>query len=556
MENVAIDGSFFLQMMRGGEACLAADVERINALNVFPVPDGDTGTNMKMTLEGGVSEGERLKEKDLGVFSAKVARAMVLSARGNSGVILSQFFKGLSLGFEGKAQADVRAFALAMQSGTHRAYEVVSNPTEGTILTVMREAGEQAFARLREDTSLEEYLDVYLSCAEKSLEKTPELLPVLQKAGVVDSGGAGFILVVKGMYKAVRGEETESVSRPASPAVGVANTSSFNADSVLTWGYCTEFILQLQNAKVDTKNFDLEEINSYLRSVGNSIVSFKDDDLVKVHVHTFDPGAVLSRMRRYGEFVTVKIENMNVQHTETPQSEASAETAVAQVVHEHKKYAAVAVANGEGIAAALKEMGVDEVVAGGQTMNTSTQDFITAFERIDAEYIFVFPNNGNILMAAQAAAENYAKAKVFVVPSKTCAQGFSAVSMLNFDLDDPALISEEEARACQSVNTLEATYSVRDAVIDDVVIKKGDYICLYDGKLLSADPDRLSALKKAFSAIDDLKDKQTMTVFVGKGVSGEETEELLSFVRTIAPAIESYALEGGQDVYGYIIGME
>lgn len=556
MENVAIDGAFFLQMIKSGEACLAADVERINALNVFPVPDGDTGTNMKMTLEGGVSEGERLKEKDLGVFSAKVARAMVLSARGNSGVILSQFFKGLSLGFEGKAQADVRAFALAMQSGTHRAYEVVSNPTEGTILTVMREAGEQAFDRLREDTSLEEYLKTYLSCAEKSLEKTPELLPVLQKAGVVDSGGAGFILVVKGMYKAVRGEAVESVSPSSSPAVGVAKAASFNADSVLTWGYCTEFILQLQNAKVDTKNFDLEQINSYLRSVGNSIVSFKDDDLVKVHVHTFDPGAVLSRMRRYGEFVTVKIENMNVQHTETPQSEASAETAVAQVVREHKKYAAVAVANGEGIAAALKEMGVDEVVAGGQTMNTSTRDFITAFEKIDAEYIFVFPNNGNILMAAQAAAENYDKAKVFVVPSKTCAQGFSAVSMLNFDLDDPALILEEEARACQSVNTLEVTYSVRDAVIDDVVIKKGDYICLYDGKLLSADPDRLSALKKAFSSIDDLTDKQTMTVFVGKGVSGEETEELLSFVGKIAPAIESYALEGGQDVYGYIIGME
>jgi hypothetical protein len=553
-----IDGFYFVKLLCNGAANLASDHERINALNVFPVPDGDTGTNMKMTIEGGAHEAQRLPEEDIGALTKRVARAMVLSARGNSGVILSQFFKGISLGFADKTSVSVKEFAAAMKSGAKRAYGVVANPTEGTILTVMREAADGAFNALTADMTLEEYLTEFVTIAQATLKKTPDLLPILKRAGVVDSGGAGFLLVMEGMLKYTKGEEISGMGATSAPAIAHA-TVHFNADSVLEYGYCTEFILQLQNSKVNTETFDLNIINNFLNGIGNSIVSFKDGDLVKVHVHTFDPGVVLTEMRKYGEFITIKIENMNVQHTEnsvpiTAQDEVAATTTSAPA--EHKKYALVAVANGDGLVKAFKEMGVDEVVAGGQTMNTSTQDFVTAFDKLNAENIFVFPNNGNIVMAARMAAESYEKAKVFVIPTRTVAEGYSAVSMLNYDSDDIEEILANEADAIQNVSTLEVTYSVRDAVINNIKIHKGDFICLLNGDLVSAHPDRLRAVKNALKAVPNLAEKQVMTILCGKDSSEEDCAEIAAYAKKQSSFLESLIVNGEQEIYSYIIGLE
>lgn len=547
MNLYSINGENLAQMVAYGASWLALDVDRINALNVFPVPDGDTGTNMKMTIDGGAKINN--VPKHIGEASKQIARSMVLSARGNSGVILSQFFKGLSLGLEHFDEIDVKGFANAMVSGTRRSYSVVTKPTEGTILTVMREAGSEALKNLTSEMNLADYLKMYLNYANKALAKTPDLLPVLKKAGVIDSGGAGFILVIEGMLKAVLGEEIENAQ--AKTNTQSIDTSNFNADSELTYGYCTEFILQLQNAKVNPKTFDLNIIVNFLESIGNSIVAFKDDDIVKVHVHTFDPGVVLTECRKYGEFLTLKIENMNVSHTE---SENALPTQKEEKIH--KEYAVVAVANGSGLVNAFKDMGVDEVVTGGQTMNTSTEDFLKAFENIDADNILVYPNNGNIYMAAKIAAENYDKANVVVIPTKTIAEGYSAISMLDFDgvtIDD---ILEVEYEAIKRVKTLEVTYAVRDAEINGINIKKDEFICLYNHDLISACKSRVEAVKNAFDSIPDFSEKEVLTLVYGADVNELEVNEIGAYAKSLNPFIEVYPIKGCQDIYSYIIGLE
>jgi len=552
MNNV-VDGIIFTQMVANGANNLALDCERINALNVFPVPDGDTGTNMKMTIDGGVNATKGLTEKDLGSLSKLMARSMVMSARGNSGVILSQFFRGMAMSLEGKKEVNAKGLAEAFASGTSRSYSVVSNPTEGTILTVMREASEKAIKLINDDSTLEDLFEIYLSEASESLKRTPDLLPCLKEANVVDSGGAGFLLIVEGMAKVCCGDvivnyENNNESK---------STNGFNADSELTFGYCTEFVLQLQNSKVDVKNFDVNILIDFLKSLGNSIVAFKDDDLVKVHVHTFDPGLVLLEGRKYGEFLTIKIENMNVQHSELdniPLEDAPLKAAPTKEVP-HKKYALVAVANGSGLVNTFKELGVDEVVTGGQTMNTSTQDFIDAFDRLNADYILVYPNNGNIKMAAQSAADIYTKSKVVVIPTKTIAQGYSAISMLdlNASIEDIIQIENEEIA---NVSTLEVTYSIRSCVINGVDVKKGDFICLYNDNLISASKERLDAVKKALDSIKDFKEKQVMTVLCGQDVKIDEFDELSRYAKTINHFIEAYPIQGDQDIYSFIIGIE
>ena len=547
MNLYSINGENLAQMVAYGASWLALDVDRINALNVFPVPDGDTGTNMKMTIDGGAKINN--VPKHIGEASKQIARSMVLSARGYSGGILSQFFKGLSLGLEHFDEIDVKGFANAMVSGTRRSYSVVTKPTEGTILTVMREAGSEALKNLTSEMNLADYLKMYLNYANKALAKTPDLLPVLKKAGVIDSGGAGFILVIEGMLKAVLGEEIENAQ--AKTNTQSIDTSNFNADSELTYGYCTEFILQLQNAKVNPKTFDLNIIVNFLESIGNSIVAFKDDDIVKVHVHTFDPGVVLTECRKYGEFLTLKIENMNVSHTE---SENTLPTQKEEKVH--KEYAVVAVANGSGLVSAFKDMGVDEVVTGGQTMNTSTKDFLKAFENIDADNILVYPNNGNIYMAAKIAAENYDKANVVVIPTKTIAEGYSAISMLDFDgvtIDD---ILEVEYEAIERVKTLEVTYAVRDAEINGINIKKDEFICLYNHDLISACKSRVEAVKNAFDNISDFSEKEVLTLVYGADVNELEVNEIGAYAKSLNPFIEVYPIKGCQDIYSYIIGLE
>lgn len=546
MKKYLIDGYDFLSMLEGGTKNLALDCERINELNVFPVPDGDTGTNMKVTMEGGYHALKEYPESNISLAAALVARAMVLSARGNSGVILSQFFKGLSLGLGSLTQATIKDFIAALQAGTKRAYKVVSNPTEGTILTVMKEAGLAVEQNYSEEESLEEVLDCYLKALKDTLAHTPELLPVLKEAGVIDSGGAGFELIIDGMLKEIRGIKIEYQENNVQQSV---SKGSFNADSELTYGYCTEFILQLQNKKVDVKNFDLEQINSFLKTIGNSIVSFKDEDIIKVHVHTFDPGVVLTECRKYGEFISVKIENMNIEHSEKDN--------VSNVPpKKHQKYAVVTVANGDGLQSAFKNMGADVVLSGGQTMNTSTDDFIKAFNQLNADNILVFPNNSNIVMAAKMAADLYQDAIVTVIPTKSVVEGYSAISMLNFESDDLKTILEGIKESIQNIKTLEVTYSIRDMEWQGVTIKKNDFICLYDGKIISSHKDRMTAVQEAFDKIDQLADVEVMTVIYGKDISLEECNQLSSYAQSLNDYLETFCVKGDQDIYSYIIGLE
>lgn len=544
-----VDGIAFNKMLFAGTSMLSNDFERINALNVFPVPDGDTGTNMKMTIEGGINAVNSLEENNLSIYLKALSRALVLNARGNSGVILSQFFKGLSLGCECES-VDAKGFAELMISGYKRAYAVVSNPTEGTILTVMREAAENTYNKINEISNINQYLEVFLDEARASLDNTPNLLPILKKANVIDSGGAGFILIIEGMLKYCNGDKiiyTKAKNESKNMILG----TTFNADSILTYGYCTEFILQLQNSKVDPKTFDVEIINSYLANIGNSIVSFKDEDIIKVHVHTFDPGQVLTHCRKYGEYLSVKIENMNVSHTEGEALNMNADVEE----KEFKKCATVVVCNGSGLAQAFKEMGVDQVISGGQTMNTSTKDFIQAFEKINAENILVYPNNSNIIMAAQQAKEAYTKANIHVIPTKTIAEGYSAVSML-YDCDDINELLEAQKESFSNVSTLEITYAIRNAQIDGIDVKKGDYICLYNGQLIAANKKRLEALKNAFKAITDFADKQVLTILCGNDVDVAEATEVTKYAKALNKFIESYVVSGNQDIYSYIIGIE
>ena len=538
-----LDGTQYANMVAMGSKNLLSDIERVNALNVFPVPDGDTGTNMRMTIEGGVEDGLKTISNSIGEVSKLMSRSMTLNARGNSGVILSQYFRGISQALDGLEKASVKQFAESLISGTKRAYKVVQNPTEGTILTVVREAGEAALNDYRDGMNLTEYLNIYLKYAKESLERTPDLLPVLKKAGVVDSGAVGLILIFEGFVKYLNEEEI-ILSDEAK------DEKKFGVDSTLINGFAIDFSLQLQNSKIDVNSFNLKDFNSILGGLGSNLVSNLNDTVLDLHINTFHPGTVICEARKFGELIRIKITNLDIDDEEQVESESPV------FAREHKKYATVAVANGAGLVQAFRDMGVDEVVSGGQTMNTSTQDFIKAFNMLNADNIFVFPNNSNIIMAAEQAAKNYDKANVYVVKTKTIAQGYSACQMINFDSDDVDTILNEFNEVISNVSTLEVTYSIRDTNINDIVIKKGDFICIYNGNLISASKDRISAIKAAFRAIPDFKDKSVLTVLCGIDVRIEETAEIEAIAQAFNSYIEVYPVEGNQDVYSYIIGIE
>ena len=550
MDSRYIDGQLLKKFVINGCQNLGCHQEEIDALNVFPVPDGDTGSNMHMTIEGGAQAIKDSEETDIGAASKLIARAMTLSARGNSGVILSQFFKGLSLGLEGKNQVSPKEFCDAFISGVNQSYKVVKNPVEGTILTVMREASNKTAALMKEDSSINEFFQYFLQEANESLERTPELLQCLKEAGVIDSGGAGYVKIIEGMAMVLDGNILSYVNNNQPSKDNHINTT-FNADSVLEYGYCTEFILQLQNSKVDTKNFDIQVINSFLETIGNSIVSFKDDDVIKVHVHTMVPGQVLAQMQQYGEFITVKIENMSVQHSQSKEN-------VPQVKiekKEHKKYAVVAVSSGEGISELFTQLGADALVSGGQTMNPSAESFIEAFSSLDAENIYVFPNNSNIILTAKQAAKMYKKAKVYVVESKTIAECYGALSMLDYSSDDADEIYNYFQEQASLIISGQVTYSIRDSFINGINIKKGDYISIYNHNIVAASKTKIDAVMAFLNSVEGIEDMEVCTLIVGKDVSVEEQEEAIRLIRETYPNMEVGIIEGKQEVYSFIISL-
>ena len=535
-------------MLRCGGANLSANIQTVNELNVFPVPDGDTGTNMEFTMKGAI-QGAEGSAGDISEAAKGMAKGALMGARGNSGVITSQFLKGIAVSFQDKTNAGAEDFAEAFKSGVEYAYKSVLKPTEGTILTVMREATAYAFSCLKESPELdtEGFLTAFLKEANDSLKRTPELLPVLKKAGVVDSGAVGLIYIVEGMLKALRGEEAIP-SEYAIPAL--EKHSAFGADSVLEYGYCTEFILQLMNAKTDIAAFDIKIITDYLETIGDSIVAIKDEDVVKIHVHTKTPAKAIEFCQRYGEFVTFKMENMSVQHSET---EFAGEV---KPDAERVKYAVVAVATGEGLKNTFRDMGAGAIIEGGQTMNPSSEDFLKAFKALNAENIIVFPNNSNVYPAAKQAADMYGGAAVRVVKTATVAEGYAALTMFDPSCEDEETLIADLERAAGNVCTLSVTHSVRDGTMDGVVYKKGDYICIAGKTLLSSASDKTDAAISALKNLKCTEDREVLTAFYGEGVSEEDKKSLISRINAQFPHLETYEINGGQAVYPYILAIE
>ena len=537
-----LDGILFARMINFGAANLRSHVKEINDLNVFPIPDGDTGDNMLLTIMGGV-----YKDLDCEVLcevAGRVSGGMLMSARGNSGVILSQFFEGIKNGFSGLHTANVREIGEAFRQGVKQAYGSVMTPTEGTILTVVREATEYACGQ-NTDTA-EAFLDAFIKEAKASLKRTPELLPVLKKAGVVDSGAAGLIYILDGMMKAALGEDVSELTAAAEQTEEL-DLDSFDEDSVLEFGYCTELLIRLQNAKTDIPGFDVKVITDYLMTIGDSIVTVRNGSIVKLHVHTMTPHKVLGFCQRYGEFLKVKIENMSLQHNNTEPEKTG--TAPAK---ERKKYGVVAVASGGGLKQTFREIGADIIVDGGQSMNPSAEDFIAAFDEVNADAIFVFPNNGNIVLTAQQAARLYKSSDVHVIESTTIGAGYAALSMLDTGSDDVDAIVDDLNIAMEGVVTAEISHCVRDAVIDGKEIHSGDYIGFVGKDVLAVSENRLTAVCES---IDELNlSKFDFCILIrGNDATDREADQIKEYIETRYKNKEYYIINGGQDIYDYII---
>ena len=541
-----LDGILFARMVNSGAANLKAHAKEINDLNVFPIPDGDTGDNMLLTMMGGVHT--ELDCDKLCEVAERVSSGMLLSARGNSGVILSQFFEGIKDGFSGLDTANTDAIGEAFHQGVKQAYCSVMCPTEGTILTVIREASK--FACEQNTETPEAFLNAFIEEAKRSLARTPDLLPVLKKAGVVDSGAAGLIYIVDGMMKAVIGEDILDSSE-ISEKTQELDLDAFHEDSVLEYGYCTELLVRLQNAKTDISAFNVKAITDYLKTIGDSIVTVRNGSIVKLHVHTMTPQRVLDFCQQYGEFLKVKIENMSLQHNNTVIEEQK-ENAPAK---ERKKYGIVAVASGEGLKQTFRERGADVIVDGGQSMNPSAEDFIEAFDEVNADVIFVFPNNGNIVLAAQQAAHLYKKADVRVIESTTIGAGYAALAMYDTSTDNADLIAEELRLAMDGVITAEISHCIRDAKMDDTDVHMGDYIGFVGKTLLSVSKSRLVTVCETIDKLN-LPKYDICIIIRGKDVPEEESKRMEAYLNGRYRGKEFYFINGMQDVYDYIVIME
>ena len=548
-----LTGEMFAQMVQNGAANLRNNAQTVNDLNVFPIPDGDTGDNMCRTIEGGASVASADENVPVSEVCSKVAEGMLLSARGNSGVILSQFFEGFNLGMKDVETADVKAVAEAFRTGVKQAYSSVITPTEGTILTVMREATDVAAEQITEESTLEDFFKSYIKEMYLSLDRTPELLPVLKEAGVIDSGGAGFSFIIEGMFKALKGEKitSDSVVTTVSAETVMGN---FDENSEMEFGYCTEALVQLRSEKTDVDAFTVEPLIEYLESIGgDSIVAFKTGTKVKLHVHTYTPDKVMAYCLTFGEFITVKIENMSIQHSETTVENRFERKEV--VNNERKKFGVVAVASGDGLKEMFTSLGADAIVDGQQTMNPSSEDFIKAFDDVNADTIIVLPNNSNIVLAAKQAAGLYKDSDVRVVESTTIAEGYAALTMLDLSSEDIDAITDDLNMAIEGVTTGLVTYAVRDTNQDGFEIKTNDWLGFSKKTILSVEKDKVEASTKLLDSIDKTG-KEVIIAIAGKDATAEELQAVHNYASQNYPLMEFYEVDGGQDIYSFIFAVE
>jgi len=548
MEYTKINGHDFYNMVVNASNRLLEQSDFVNALNVFPVPDGDTGTNMSMTFKAAVKEIENINTDSIGETSKKLAKGALMGARGNSGVILSQILRGISKGLEGKKEVDVTEFAIGFFEGSKSAYKAVMRPTEGTILSVIRATSEAAIASDAKD--IVSFMEEITIKAKDMLDRTPELLPALKKAKVVDSGGMGLYIILKGMLEALKDEikaEIKDITIDASGNTLAKSIEEFD----IKFGYCTEFII-LGDAKC-AKDFQNE-----IESLGDSMIVVGYDDVIKVHIHTNDPGLVLSKAVTIGELSKIKIDNMREEHREVLINSKNKETNIANVEdesleNEKKKYGIITVAMGDGISNIFKDLGMDYVIEGGQTMNPSTQDILDAVNKINAEHIFIMPNNKNIIMAANQAAEICDK-NIRVIPTTTIPQGIACATMFNFDSE-----AEENFNNLKNtigeVKTGSVTYAVRDTEIDGIDIKEGNMLGLVEGKIKEVGEDKKIVASKV---LDDMIDDECelITVYYGEEVTDEEANEFELELQDKYGELDIQFYKGNQPLYYFLMSVE
>ena len=551
-----ITTSLFQEMVQAGATRLNKQAEYVNSLNVFPVPDGDTGTNMGMTIENGAKEVSDRSASTVGEAAGIFAKGLLMGARGNSGVITSQLFRGFSQSVKDKEELDGAALAAAFQSGVEVAYKAVMKPVEGTILTVSRGAAIGAKKKAESTNDAVEVMRAALEGAKTALAKTPDMLPVLKEVGVVDSGGQGLVFIYEGFLSALTGEFIASEEFQATPATMSEMINAEHHKSVaghvatedIKFGYCTEIMVALKQGPTYVKDFDYDEFRNYLNNLGDSLLVVNDDEIVKVHVHTEDPGLVMQEGLKYGSLVKVKVDNMRNQH----EAQVEKEERQAKPVEE-KEYAIIAVVAGDGLADIFKAQGVDYIISGGQTMNPSTEDFVRAVEELNARNIIILPNNKNILMAAQSAAE-VIEQPAAVVETKTIPQGLT--SLLAFD--ESKSIEENYERMSASLGDVvsgSVTTAVRDTTIDGLEIHENDNLGMVDGKIVVSNPDMMETLEETFAHMLD-EDSEIVTIYVGEDGSEELANELAQALAEKYEDVEVEIHQGGQPVYPYLFSVE
>lgn len=539
-----IYGADLRRMVISAAAAIEGNKQALNELNVFPVPDGDTGTNMSMTINAAAADLRKAEDPDLSTAAKVAASAMLRGARGNSGVILSLLFRGISKRLKGETDCDGVLWAQALQEGVDAAYKAVMKPAEGTILTVSRLAAAKASEAARENNHIEFVQEAALAEAKIALADTVNQNPVLKKAGVVDAGGKGWVVALEAMLSALRGEDIVSPEAPVQTQVkDSADFSDFNTEDI-TFSYCTEFIVSRENDR------DPEELRAFLSTLGDSLVLVDDDEIIKVHVHTNDPGAALHEAVSYGAFVTVKIENMRLQHTEKVMTEAEKAPKIAEP---EKAIGVVSVCAGEGLADVFNNLGVDAIISGGQTMNPSTQDILEAVNTVPAETVFVLPNNKNIIMAAELV-DALTPKNVVVIPSKTVPQGVTA--MLSFNAEGTVEENTEAlTEALATVDTMQITYAARNSDFDGYSIHEGDYLALYGSALFGTSQDIRVLLKSLAEKVRD-EGKEYITIYYGADVTEKHAQKAADIFADICPEADVNLLSGGQPVYYYLISAE
>ncbi|MCY7440621.1 DAK2 domain-containing protein [Bacillus altitudinis] len=552
-----LGGRSFAKMILAGAHHLSQNAQIVDALNVFPVPDGDTGTNMNLSMTSGAKAVEETNTDHIGKVGVALSKGLLMGARGNSGVILSQLFRGFSKNIEQKETIDAKEFALALQAGVDTAYKAVMKPIEGTILTVAKDAAKKAVAVSATEDQIDRVLELTIEEARASLDSTPDLLPVLKEVGVVDSGGKGLLCVYEGFLASLRGEELppKTASLPTLKELVSAEhhksaQSHMNTEDI-EFGYCTEFMVKFEE---DKQSFDENAFREELSEFGDSLLVVSDDTLAKVHIHAEQPGDVLSYAQRYGSLINMKIENMREQHSSIVNEEKDHSPAAPKATAaEKQRFGVVSVAMGEGIADLFKSIGASVVIEGGQTMNPSTEDIVKAIDSIHAETVFILPNNSNIVMAAKQAA-TVSSREVVVIPTKTVPQGMSALLSLN----EAASNEDNEAAMLEAIDHVKSgqiTFAVRDTQIDGIDIAKGDYMGLYNGKITLTAKNQLDAAKELLTQMVT-EDDEIVTIIKGEDASSDEMEALEAYIEETFEDVEVEVHDGKQPLYSYILAVE